>query len=47
MIFVNILKFLFGFALAIAILAGGGVVAALYFINRNAVTPNKPMFDND
>ncbi|MDJ0695260.1 MAG: SH3 domain-containing protein [Mastigocoleus sp. MO_188.B34] len=45
--FVNILKFLFGFALAIAILAGGGVVAALYFINRNAVTPNKPMFDND
>ncbi|MDJ0773694.1 MAG: SH3 domain-containing protein [Mastigocoleus sp. MO_167.B18] len=45
--FVNILKFLFGFALAIAILAGGGVVAALYFINRNAVTPDKPIFDND
>ena len=47
MIFVNILKFLFGFALAIAILAGGGVVAALYFINRNAVSPNKPIFAND
>lgn len=47
MIFVNILKFLFGFALAIAILAGGGVVAAFYFINRNAVTPNKPIFVND
>ena len=47
MIFVNILKFLFGFALAIAILVGGGVAAALYFINRNAVTPNKPIFAND
>lgn len=47
MIFVNILKFLFGFALAIAILAGGGVVTALYFMNRNAVTPNKPIFTND
>lgn len=47
MIFVNILKFLFGFALAIAILVGGGVATALYFINRNAVSPNKPIFAND
>lgn len=47
MIFVNILKFLFGFALAIAILVGGGVATALYFINRNAVSPAKPIFAND
>ncbi|MEM7579768.1 MAG: SH3 domain-containing protein [Mastigocoleus sp.] len=45
--FVNILKFILGITLAIAVLAGGGVAAALYLMNRNAILPAKPVFTND
>jgi uncharacterized protein YgiM (DUF1202 family) len=43
----NLLKFILGIILAIAVLIGGGVAAALYFINRTAIPPAKPVFAND
>ncbi|MBW4559984.1 MAG: SH3 domain-containing protein [Mojavia pulchra JT2-VF2] len=43
----GLLKFILGFFLAIAILIGSGVAAALYFMNRTAIPPTKPIFAND
>ncbi|MEH2116188.1 SH3 domain-containing protein [Nostoc sp.] len=40
-------KFILGFFLAIAVLIGGGVAVALYFMNRTGVPPAKPIFSND
>ncbi|MBN3886021.1 MULTISPECIES: SH3 domain-containing protein [unclassified Nostoc] len=40
-------KFLLGFFLAIAVLIGGGVAVALYFMNRTGIPPAKPVFSND
>ena len=45
--FINILKFTLGFLLAIAILATGSIVGALYVINRASIPPAKPVFAND
>ncbi|WP_414526699.1 SH3 domain-containing protein [Nodularia chucula] len=45
--FLNLLKFILGFLLAIAILAGSGVSVALYFMNRSLIPPAKPIFAND
>jgi Bacterial SH3 domain len=45
--FSNLLKFILGFLLAIAILLGTGVATALYFMNRTAIPPTKPVFSND
>jgi hypothetical protein len=45
--FLNILKFVLGFLLAIAILAAGSFVAALYVMNRTSIPPAKPTFAND
>lgn len=43
----NIVKFLLGVSLAIAILVGGGVAAALYFFFQVTSAPPKPIFAND
>lgn len=43
----NVLKFILGILLAMAILVGGGVATALYFMNRTSAPPPKPMFAND
>ncbi|MCH4903972.1 SH3 domain-containing protein [Cylindrospermopsis raciborskii CHAB3438] len=43
----GLLKFVLGFFLAIAVLLGSGMTIAIYFINRTAITPEKPMFAND
>ncbi|MHC5938897.1 SH3 domain-containing protein [Nostoc sp.] len=40
-------KFILGFLLAIAVLIGGGVAVALYFMNRTGIAPAKPVFSND
>ncbi|MEH2241113.1 SH3 domain-containing protein [Nostoc sp.] len=40
-------KFILGFFLAIAVLVGGGVAVALYFMNRTGMSPAKPVFSND
>ncbi|AVH73751.1 SH3 domain-containing protein [Nostoc sp. 'Lobaria pulmonaria (5183) cyanobiont'] len=40
-------KFILGFFLAIAVLVGGGVAIALYFMNRTGISPAKPVFSND
>ncbi|MDF5736276.1 MULTISPECIES: SH3 domain-containing protein [unclassified Nostoc] len=40
-------KFILGFFLAIAVLIGGGVAVALYFMNRTGIAPAKPIFSND
>ncbi|BAY61578.1 hypothetical protein NIES22_16450 [Calothrix brevissima NIES-22] len=45
--FTNVLKFILGVLLAIAILIGSGVATALYFMNRTAIPPSKPIFPND
>ncbi|MBD2355567.1 SH3 domain-containing protein [Tolypothrix sp. FACHB-123] len=45
--FSNVLKFILGILLAIAILIGSGVATALYFLNRTAIPPTKPIFSND
>ena len=47
MMIINILKYTLGIFLALAILAGGGVAAALYFMNRTSAPPAKPIFAND
>ncbi|WP_238987126.1 SH3 domain-containing protein [Lyngbya aestuarii] len=43
----NLLKFLVGFFLAIVILAGASVAAALYFAARLTELPERPTFEND
>lgn len=43
----SLLKLILGFFLAIAILIGSSVTVAFYFINRNLVSPPKPIFAND
>jgi hypothetical protein len=43
----QILKYTLGILLAIAILIGGGIATALYFMNRVSITPPKPIFAND
>ncbi|MEH2141853.1 SH3 domain-containing protein [Nostoc sp.] len=43
----SVTKFLLGFFLAIAVLVGGGVAIALYFVNRTGIPPAKPVFSND
>ncbi|WP_066380999.1 SH3 domain-containing protein [Anabaena sp. CA = ATCC 33047] len=45
--FSGLLKFILGFLLAIAVLVGSGVAVALYFINRTAIPPARPIFAND
>ncbi|AFY33757.1 SH3 domain-containing protein [Calothrix sp. PCC 7507] len=45
--FSSVLKFILGIFLAIAILGGSGLATALYFINRTATQPAKPVFSND
>lgn len=40
-------KLILGFVLAIAVLLGSGLTIALYFVNRTALPPKKPMFAND
>ncbi len=43
----GLLKFILGVTLAIAVLIGSGVAVALYFMNRTAIPPAKPVFSND
>jgi hypothetical protein len=43
----NLLKFTLGIFLALAILIGSGLAAALYFMNRTAIPPARPTFSND
>ncbi|MFO5528591.1 MAG: SH3 domain-containing protein [Cuspidothrix sp.] len=43
----NLLKFILGFVLALAVLLGTSLTVALYFVNRTAVSPSKPIFAND
>lgn len=43
----GLLKFILGVFLAIAVLLGSGVAVALYFMNRSATPPPKPLFAND
>lgn len=46
-IFSGLIKFLIGFILALAILAGGSVAAGLYFVTRLTELPPRPVFDNE
>jgi uncharacterized protein YgiM (DUF1202 family) len=43
----EIFKFFMGFLLALVILAGGSVAAALYFVTKLTALPPKPTFAND
>ena len=43
----SLVKLLLGVILAIAILMGGGVATALYFMLRGTTPPPKPIFAND
>lgn len=43
----EIFKFFMGFLLALTILAGGSVAAALYFVTKLTALPPKPTFAND
>lgn len=43
----GVLKFILGFFLAIVILAGGSVAAALYFVTKLTALPERPTFAND
>jgi hypothetical protein len=45
--FSNLLKFILGFFLAIAVLIASGATVALYFVNRTAIPPTRPLFAND
>ncbi|WP_041233712.1 SH3 domain-containing protein [Cylindrospermum stagnale] len=45
--FSNLLKFILGFLLAIVVLIGSSATIALYFVNRTAIPPAKPVFAND
>ena len=44
---VGVFKFFLGLILALAILAGGGFLAAQYAISRMSILPSKPTFPND
>ncbi|MBD2096940.1 SH3 domain-containing protein [Trichocoleus sp. FACHB-591] len=44
---INLIKFLLGFALAIALLGLGGVVAARYLVTKLTAPPPRPAFAND
>ncbi|MBD2411303.1 peptide-binding protein [Nostoc calcicola FACHB-389] len=43
----GLVKYILGIFLAIAVLVGGGVAVALYFMNRTGIPPAKPIFSND
>ena len=43
----GLIRFLIGFSLAIAVLVGGGYVAAQYLITQFTAPPPKPTFPND
>lgn len=43
----GLIKFLIGFILALTILAGGSIAAALYFVTRLTELPPRPVFEND
>ncbi|MCF2146151.1 SH3 domain-containing protein [Desmonostoc muscorum LEGE 12446] len=43
----GLVKYILGIFLAIAVLIGGGVAVALYFMNRTGIPPAKPIFSND
>lgn len=43
----NLVKFVLGVILAIAILTGSGVAVALYFMYRGTTHPPKPVFANE
>ncbi|MBE9007131.1 SH3 domain-containing protein [Fortiea sp. LEGE XX443] len=43
----GLLKLILGFVLAIAVLLGTGLTVALYFVNRTAIPPARPIFAND
>ena len=45
--FYSILKYIFGFSLAIAILFGSIFAVALYLMNRTSIRPEKPIFSSD
>lgn len=47
MIWSGLAKFLIGFILAIALLMGGGVAAAMYFMYKVTIHPPKPVFANE
>lgn len=47
MSFAGLIKFLLGFLLALVILAGGSVAAALYFVTKLTALPPRPTFSND
>ncbi|MEH2067993.1 MAG: SH3 domain-containing protein [Nostoc sp.] len=43
----GLIKYILGIFLALAVLVGGGVAVALYFMNRTGIAPAKPIFSND
>lgn len=43
----GLIKFLIGLTLALVILAGGSVAAALYFVTRLTELPPRPVFENE
>ena len=43
----GLIKFLLGFSLAIALIVGGGVATAAYFLYKVTILPAKPVFAND
>lgn len=47
MIWSNLAKLLLGFVLAIALLLGGGIALAVYFMYKVSTPPPKPIFAND
>ncbi|MBD2185832.1 SH3 domain-containing protein [Planktothrix sp. FACHB-1355] len=47
MSFSGIVKFLLGFIIAIGLMIGAGVAAALYFVTKLTAPPPKPIFPND
>lgn len=44
---VSLVQFLLGFILALVILTGGSVAAALYFVTKLTALPPRPSFAND
>lgn len=47
MSFSGVAKFFLGFTIAIALMVGAGVAAALYFVTKLTAPPPKPIFAND
>jgi hypothetical protein len=43
----SLVQFILGFTLALIILAGGSVAAALYFVTKLTALPARPSFTND